>query len=50
MRKEFKLVNVEGKNEVKTIVEYQVTAVTDRNHGWMLKLVSQSMRRNRIFA
>ena len=42
--------NVEGKNEVKMILEYQVTAVTDRNHGWMLKLVSQSMRRNRIFA
>lgn len=33
--------NVEGKNEVKTILEYQVTVVTDGDHGWMLKLVGQ---------
>ena len=42
--------NVDGKNEVKTILEYQVTVVTDGDHGWMLKLVGQSMRRNRVFA
>lgn len=42
--------NVEGKNEVKTILEYQVTVVTDGNHGWMPKLVGKSLKRNRIFA